>query len=214
MGIYQRAETRVGGVTLPHVTGLQVVGRVTQVGAAGRPESTRPEGRLAAASQRRLCAICLCITGCHDRAAENADDILMASLPCQGVTAYLALTASTTVKPGESVLVHGGGRWGRKPGNPDCEAAWGQARSLPPRVATKNVHLHSVLGADVAVDYCKRDWPSVVLEHTAGRGVDIILEVNWRRGIRAELRLSRDVWAPHHFRVDAPDPASPSHRAG
>ena len=31
-GIYQRAETHVGGVMLPHVTGLQAVGRVVQTG--------------------------------------------------------------------------------------------------------------------------------------------------------------------------------------
>jgi NADPH:quinone reductase len=38
---------------------------------------------------------------------ESADDATMAALPDQGVTAYLTLTASTKVWPGESVLVHG-----------------------------------------------------------------------------------------------------------
>src|SRR5271170_7476026 len=33
IGVYQRAETHVGGVTLPRVSGLQAVGRVIEVGA-------------------------------------------------------------------------------------------------------------------------------------------------------------------------------------
>ena len=32
------------------------------------------------------------------------------------------------------------------------------------------------IGADVAVDYAKPDWPTTVLDATGGRGVDIILE--------------------------------------
>jgi NADPH2:quinone reductase len=32
------------------------------------------------------------------------------------------------------------------------------------------------LGADFAVDYSVPDWPKAVLDHTGGRGVDVILE--------------------------------------
>src|SRR5277367_5891249 len=35
MGVYQRADTHVGGVVLPRVTGLQAVGTVTDVGPQG-----------------------------------------------------------------------------------------------------------------------------------------------------------------------------------
>src|SRR5271170_3510269 len=38
MGVYQRADTHVGGVVLPRVTGLQVVGTVTDIGPQGGRE--------------------------------------------------------------------------------------------------------------------------------------------------------------------------------
>ena len=40
---------------------------------------------------------------------SSADDTMMAAIPTQGLTAWLMLNASTQLRPGESVLVHGAG---------------------------------------------------------------------------------------------------------
>jgi NADPH2:quinone reductase len=39
--------------------------------------------------------------------ADDADDVLMASLPMQGTTAYLSLKELARIQPGDSVLVQG-----------------------------------------------------------------------------------------------------------
>jgi NADPH2:quinone reductase len=175
MGVYQRAETRVGGITLPHVTGLQVVGRVTQVGPQGdqsllgKKVVSLLQGKGGYAQFVRASPNTTIVL------PEIADDILIAALPCQGVTAYLALTASTTVKPGESVLVHGGaGGVGSLAIQIAKLLGAGQVIATAGSVDKRAYVLN--IGADVAVDYGQHDWPSVVLERTAGQGVDIILE--------------------------------------
>src|ERR1700761_574088 len=99
-GAYNRAETRVGGVKLPSVPGLQGVGRVVEMGPQADPslmnrkvvaavkEGSYAEYFTAASS---LCAV----------APDEADDAVLAAIPMQGLTAYFMLTASTTLKKGE-----------------------------------------------------------------------------------------------------------------
>lgn len=174
-GIYQRAETHVGGVMLPHVTGLQAVGRVVQTGTDAdtgllgcKVVALLPEkgGYAQYVAAPEALAVVL---------PEEAEDNLIASLPGQGVTAYLALNASTQIKPGETVLVQGaaGGV-----GSIAVQIAKllgaglviGTASTPEKRAFARN------LGADLAVDYEQPDWTDSVLAATNGRGVDIILE--------------------------------------
>ena len=175
MGVYQRAETHVGGVTLPRVSGLQAVGRVVEVGAkadqsliAKKVVTLLPAGggyaQFVNAPQSLMVVL-----------PESADDVTMAALPDQGVTAYLTLTASTKIQPGESVLVHGAAG-----GVGSLAVQIAKALGAGPVIATagsdeRRAYARSI-GADVAVDYAKPNWPSVVLEATGGRGVDVILE--------------------------------------
>jgi NADPH:quinone reductase len=175
MGVYQRAETHVGGVVLPRVSGLQVVGRVVEVGSKGdhgligkKAVALLPAGggyaQFAIAPSNLIVVL-----------PESADDVTMAALPDQGVTAYLTLTASTKVQAGESVLVHGGAG-----GVGSLAVQIAKALGAGQVIATagsdeRRAYTRSI-GADVAVDYAKPDWPKVVLEATGGRGVDIILE--------------------------------------
>jgi NADPH:quinone reductase len=175
MGVYQRAETHVGGVVLPRVSGLQAVGRVVEVGAKSdhrligkKVVALLPGGggyaQLVIAPSNLIVVL-----------PESADDVTMAALPDQGVTAYLTLTASTKVQPGESVLVHGaaGGV-----GSLAVQIAKALGAGLVIATAGSDERRAYTLsiGADVAVDYAKPDWPNAVLEATDGRGVDIILE--------------------------------------
>ena len=83
--------------------------------------------------------------------------------------AYLALTASTKVQPGESVLVHGaaGGV-----GSLAVQIAkvLGAGQVIATAGSEERRAYTLSIGADVAVDYAKPDWPNAVLEATRGRG--------------------------------------------
>lgn len=174
LGVYNRAETRVGGVTLPQVGGLQVVGRVLRAGIGA---DTALEGRKVMALMPKGAYAQQAVARAEMVVVldEGADDVAMASLPCQGVTAFLALQVCTTLRAGESVLVQG---------------AAGGVGSLAIQIAkalgagtiigtasseARRAFVRSI-GADHAIAYDTADWPQKVLDHTGGRGVDIILE--------------------------------------
>ena len=106
---------------------------------------------------------------------ESADDVTMAALPDQGVTAYLTLTASTKVQLGESVLVHGAAG-GVGSLAVQIAKALGAGQVIATAGSDERRTYTLSIGADVAVDYAKPDWSKAVLEATDGRGVDIILE--------------------------------------
>jgi NADPH:quinone reductase len=107
-GAYNRSETRVGGVQLPNVPGLQAVGRVVDVG----PEADSAlKGRKVVAAVDKgayaeylIAPSTLCVT-----VPEGLDDATLAVLPMQGLTAYCLLTKSTQLRAGESVLIHAAG---------------------------------------------------------------------------------------------------------
>ena len=174
-GIYQRAETHVGGVVLPRVSGLQASGRVAEVGPRGdrnligkKVVALLPLGGGYAQFATAPATMTIVLP-------DPADDVLMASLPTQGATAYLLLKASTQVRPGDSVLVHGaaGGV-----GSLAVQIAkiLGAGRVIATASTDEKRAFTRSVGADIAVDYTKPDWPKAVLEYTGGRGVDIILE--------------------------------------
>jgi NADPH2:quinone reductase len=106
-GTYNRPETHVGGTKLPHISGLQAVGRVA---TSGSEENHNWIGKKVVAytpkggsyAEKVVAEASYCV-----ELPESADPNLFAALPNQGLTAYLLLTASTQIKPGESVLVQG-----------------------------------------------------------------------------------------------------------
>ncbi len=174
-GVYQRAETHVGGVTLPRVSGLQVVGRVIEVDAHG---DRSPIGKKVLAllpagggyAQFAIAPSSMVVV-----VPDSANDATMATLPDQGATAYLTLTASTRLRPGESVLVHGAAG-----GVGSIAVQIAKILGAGQVIATagndeRRAYARSI-GADVAIDYGKPDWPKEVLDATGGRGVDILLE--------------------------------------
>jgi NADPH:quinone reductase len=173
-GAYNKAETRVGGIQLPAVPGLQVVGKVV---AVGRGVESSLVGRKVVAivgrgsyAQRCLAAAELCVV-----APEETDDALLAVLPMQGLTAYFMLTQSTVLRRGESVLVHAAGS-GVGALAVQIAKIMGAGRVIATaRTEEKRAFARSV-GADIALDYSAPDWTRTVLEETAGRGVDVLLE--------------------------------------
>ncbi len=175
MGIYGRAETHVGHVDLPHISGLQAVGTVVEVGPSGERTrvGTKVMSYLPAGGGYAQFAIAPAKLSVL--LPSSIDETAMAGVPTQGLTAYLMLRACTQLQPGESVLVQG---------------ASGGVGSLAVQIAKilgaglvlgtagseeKRQFVRSI-GADFAVDYKQPDWPKDVLEKTGGRGVDILLE--------------------------------------
>jgi NADPH:quinone reductase len=174
-GVYQRAETHVGGVVLPRVSGLHATGIVADVGPRGDQNLI---GKKVVALLPTGGGYAQFVTAPTNMAVvlpDSAEYDLMAALPTQGVTAYLLLTASTQVRLGESVLVHGaaGGV-----GSLAVQIAriLGAGQVIATASTEEKRAFTRGIGADFAVDYTQPDWPKTILEHTGGRGVDIILE--------------------------------------
>jgi NADPH:quinone reductase len=174
-GVYQRPETRVGYLTLPYVPGWQVSGVVKEV----RPKGDRSllEKKVVAMlpagggyAQYALAPSSMTIPLLHP-----VDDVQVAALPMQGMTAYLSLRMSTRLLPGESVLVHaaGGGV-----GSLAIQIAKVLGAGLIVATASteEKRQFAKSLGADFVTDYNQPQWTREVLEYTRGRGVDIILE--------------------------------------
>ena len=174
-GVYQRPETRVGYLTLPYVPGWQVSGVVKEVGPKG--DRSLLEKKVVAMlpagggyAQYALAPSSMTIPLLHP-----VDDVQVAALPMQGMTAYLSLRVSTRLLPGESVLVHaaGGGV-----GSLAIQIAKVLGAGLIVATASteEKRQFAKSLGADFVTDYNQPQWTREVLEYTRGRGVDIILE--------------------------------------
>ena len=174
-GTYNRPETHGGEIKLPHIPGLQAVGRVTAAGSAAdqawigkKVLAYTPKGGGYAQLATAETNFCVEIPE-----SEGAD--LFAALPNQGLTAYLLLTASTQLTPGESILIQGasGGV-----GSLAIQIAkiLGAGTVLGTASTSKKQDFIRSLGADDAIDYTVDNWPQMVLEKTGGKGVDILLE--------------------------------------
>jgi NADPH2:quinone reductase len=174
-GTYNRPETHVGGIELPHISGLQAVGKVVEAGSredevwvGKKVVAYTPKG--GSYAEKVIAGRDLCV-----QIPESANADLFAALPNQGLTAYLLLTASTQIQPGESVLVQGasGGV-----GSLAVQIAkiLGAGTVLGTASTSKKLDFIRSLGADDAIDYTREDWTKRVLENTGGRGVDVLLE--------------------------------------
>jgi NADPH2:quinone reductase len=174
LGVYNRAETQVGGVTLPQVGGLQVVGRVLNAGTEAHAHLV---GRkvMALMSKGAYAQRAVARADMLVELEDDTDDVVMASVACQGVTAFLALQVCTVLRPGESVLVHGaaGGV-----GNLAVQIAKVLGAATVIGTASSDSRRAFVLsrGADHAIAYDSPHWPESVLSLTDGKGVDVILE--------------------------------------
>jgi NADPH:quinone reductase len=174
-GVYQSAETKLDGVTLPRIPGIQVVGTVSEVGDSADPGllgrtvmAFLPKGGGYAEYAVTLPKFAVPLP-----ATANATE--MAALPAQGVSAWLMLTAASELHPGESVLVHGGAG-GVGSLAIQIAKALGAGLVVATAATPEKRAFATSLGADVAMDYEDRNWPQDVLARTDGRGVDIILE--------------------------------------
>ena len=110
-----------------------------------------------------------------DDDSSAADLAALAGFAAQAACAHLLLQASTTLRPGESLLVHGaaGGVGG-------LAVQIAKALGAGPVIGTASTAARRefvmALGADAAISYDEPGWTEQVRELTAGRGVDVLIE--------------------------------------
>lgn len=107
------------------------------------------------------------------RKPASLSHVEAASLALVGGTVWQAFVGRAAVKPGETVLIHGGaGGVGH--------VAVQVARALGARVlATARARDHDFvrdLGAAEVIDYSQEDYVDAVARRTGGRGVDVVLD--------------------------------------
>ena len=174
LGLYNQAETRVGGVQLPNVGGLAVTGRVVQVGP-GADDSLVGKDVAAMMKIGAYAQLAVANQSLTVPVDEGADLSVLAGIAAQGACAHILLQESTTLKPGESVLVHGaaGGV-----GNLAVQIAkaLGAGTVIGTASTPQRREFVRSLGADAAIAYDFPGWTDQVLELTDGRGVDVLIE--------------------------------------
>jgi NADPH:quinone reductase-like Zn-dependent oxidoreductase len=98
-----------------------------------------------------------------------------ATLPCAGVTAFLALFEGKQVRPGDTVLTLGTG--GVSIMSLQLAKAAG-ARVIITSSSDAKLERARSLGADITINYREHeDWAGAVLEATGGRGADHVVDL-------------------------------------
>lgn len=108
-------------------------------------------------------------------AGELSPEELVA-LPVSGETAYHLLVTAARIQSGESVLIHAAAG-----GVPHLALQLARVMGAGQIIATASssakLDFARSLGADTLIDYSQPDWGEQVKQATAGKGVDIILDV-------------------------------------
>jgi NADPH:quinone reductase len=173
LGVYNNAETRVGGVQLPQVGGLAVAGTVVAAG----PQTSVQVGRKVVALMKKGAYAQLAVAEEALSAVvdDDADLVTLAGFAAQAACAHLLLQASTTLRAGESLLVHGAAG-----GVGSLAVQIAKALGAKPVIGTASTaerrEFVKSLGADAAISYEEPRWTEQVRELTAGRGVDVLIE--------------------------------------
>lgn len=110
-----------------------------------------------------------------------------AAIPTVFLTAWFALFEDGKLKPGEQVLVQAGSSG---VGNAAIQVAkHAGARVISTAGSDERCRRLRELGADEAIDYTRSDFEKEVLRLTAGRGVDVVLEMIGGEVYDRSLRL-------------------------
>ncbi|MHB1064725.1 MAG: NAD(P)H-quinone oxidoreductase [Georgenia sp.] len=118
---------------------------------------------------------------------EHLDLLDAGALPESVCTAWWNLTGPGALRPGETVLVHGGSG-GVGTIAIQVAAAVG-ARVLTTAGGPERGARCLELGADVAIDHRGQDVAAAVKEATGGRGVDLVIDVLGAGGLEQNVRM-------------------------
>jgi putative PIG3 family NAD(P)H quinone oxidoreductase len=114
----------------------------------------------------------------HERMAMPVPDRVQladaAAIPEVFITAFDALVAQGGLTSGRTALVHAGASG---VGTAAIQIAKAIGATVIVTTSTGKVGACRDLGADVVVDYRNEDFVDGVRDHTAGRGVDVVLDV-------------------------------------
>jgi NADPH:quinone reductase-like Zn-dependent oxidoreductase len=112
-----------------------------------------------------------------------------ATLPCAGLTAWRAIVIEAQVGPGDTVLVQGTG------GVSIFALQFAKARGAQVIVTSSSdakLERARALGADKTINYkATPDWGARARELTAGRGVDVVIDVGGENTFNLSLEAAR-----------------------
>lgn len=159
---------------LPFTPGLEVAGTVVATGPSSRLRvgqrvaaiASPPRGGLA----ERVCVPAIDVMPVPDTMSAP---VAAAMLITYG-TGHLALHRRARLRPGETLLVHGGaGGVGSAAIQLGCAAG---ARVIATASGPERAEVCRRLGAEVAIDNTQSDFVEVVKDLTRGRGADVIYD--------------------------------------
>jgi NADPH2:quinone reductase len=171
-----RAGKAIPDLPLPAVLGGDVSGVVEAVGAAvtgfapGDEVYYTPELSSPAGSYADYNVVDARIVAPKPR---NLSHVEAAAIPLAGGTAWEAIVRRLAVRPGETVLVHAGAGG---VGSFAVQFAVAAGAKVLATAGADHQELLTELGA-TAVDYKNHDVVEVALAHTAGAGVDAVLDL-------------------------------------
>jgi NADPH2:quinone reductase len=158
----------------PSVPGLEVAGVVVRCAAqvTGLKRGDRVCALVVGGGYARYCVApalqCLPIP-------DGLDFVAAAALPEATFTVWAALFEQAALKPGETVLIHGGA-------SGIGTTAIQMAKALGSRVlasagSAAKCRACERLGAEHAINYREEDFARIALEHTGGAGVNVVLDM-------------------------------------
>ena len=164
---------------LPFTPGLEVCGRVVEVGPAveGARRAPAPGDKVLALPtlpHGGLATRALAAVSDTFAVPEDLDDTVGAALPVTYQTGWFGLHHRAGLEAGETVLVHAGAGGVGSAAIQLAKAAG--ARVIATAGGPEKVRLCRDLGADAAVDYRADDFVAATLDLTDGRGADVIYD--------------------------------------
>jgi len=106
---------------------------------------------------------------------SGVDSVTAAAVPTTFMTAWFALLEDAKLKSGDTILVQAGSSG---VGNAAIQIAKSRgARVITTAGSEEKCQRVLALGADLAINYAAKDFGPEVLSFTAGRGVDVVLEM-------------------------------------
>ena len=165
------------GLTAPLVLGYDVAGVVEEVGEgvtafkAGDEVYYTPEifgNQLGSYAEYNAAAASIVAPKPRGLSMVEA-----AAVPLAGGTAWEAIVRRLAVKPGETVLIHGGAGG---VGSFAVQMAKSAGARVLATAGARNQETLRELGADVPIDYSKDDFAEVVKRETGGRGADAVFD--------------------------------------
>lgn len=104
---------------------------------------------------------------------RNLSHVEAAAVPLAGGTAWDAMVTRAGVRPGETVLIHGGAGG---VGHFAVQIAKAAGARVLVTCSRRNLEFVRQLGADVAIDYEHEDFVEVVNRAAGGQGVDVVFD--------------------------------------